>query len=172
MYQPSCIHTYDHVYHGPSALLPWYLLIVCHLEYRSQYCPFIHPRIIYLDSLARDLLASTKTDLCQVVGYGRYGSQIQAQSVGQPDLECRYYFDVSGTFTFNRPRSAVALSSSCFGDGYWEAYSTGSCILYEPGRSRIQGRILPFPGGSEAERRISFFAQHNRWQLISLSLFL
>ena len=38
---------------------------------------------------------STKTDLCQVIGHGRYGSQIQAQSVGQPDLGCCHYIDVS-----------------------------------------------------------------------------
>ena len=62
--------------------------------------------------------------------------------VGQPNMECCYSFDVSGTFTFNWPRSAVALSSSCFGDGYWEAYTTSSCIIYELGCSRTQGRII------------------------------
>ena len=41
--------------------------MVCHLEYRSQYCPFIHPRVIYLDTLARDLLASTKTGLVKLL---------------------------------------------------------------------------------------------------------
>ena len=72
--------------------------------------------------------------------------------VGQPNMECCYSFDVSETFTFNWPRSAIALSSSSFRYEYREAYSTSSCILYEPGRSGIQGRILPpWKRGSETD---------------------
>ena len=66
-----------------------------------------------------------------------------SRRVGQPNMECCYSFDVSEIFTFNRPRSAVALSSSSFRYEYREAYATSSCILYELGWSRIQERILP-----------------------------
>ena len=86
-----------------------------------------------------------------------------SRRVGQPNMECCYSFDVSETFTFNWPRSAVALSSSCIGDGYWEAYTTSSCVLYEPGWSRIQGIFF------SSWLWDGFRSLHNRWQLISLS---
>ena len=93
--------------------------------------------------------------------------------VGQPNMECCYSFDVSETFTFNWPRSAVALSSSSFRYEYREAYSMSSCILIEPGRSGIQGRILPPWGrGRETDFVLWTIVDNSySWVILDASLF-
>ena len=149
-------HTYHHIYHGPGVILPWYLLMVCHSEYCSQYFPSLHPRITYFDSLMRDLL---------YVYRNRSTPSYWPQQIWKSDTSPKYWSARFRMLSLCRRiwsiyfPLTIILSSSCFGDGYWEAYATGSCIIYESGWSRIQGRILPRPDGSEAERRITFFWQ-------------
>ncbi len=44
-------HTCNYVCDGSHAVLPGYILVVCHLEYGVQHCTFVHPGVVNLDTL-------------------------------------------------------------------------------------------------------------------------
>src|SRR5260221_8309753 len=44
-------HTCNYACDGSHAVLPGYILVVCHLEYGVQHCTFVHPGVVNLDTL-------------------------------------------------------------------------------------------------------------------------
>ena len=112
---------------------------MCHLEYSCQWFPVLCPQVIYLESLARDLR--------KVIGHGGLVSQIWnlINSMYRRHLlsidhvqQLLYHQVLSDTNTERRTLRAPAFFMSQ-GDRGFKGYL--------------------FPHGSEAMRRISFFAQ-------------
>ena len=110
---------------------------------------------------------STETDLRQAIGHSRYGSQIQAQSIGQPDLECCHYVDVSGAFTFHWPLSYHQVASETDTE---RRTLRAHALFMSQGDRGFKGEF--FPALMEARQRDELHSFGSRWQLITLCLFL
>jgi len=77
MYKPGRVYFGNHVRHGFDSFLLGYFPLVYHLEHGFQYCEVIYSWTFDMDTLARYLHPTAEEDLREIIGYPRYGSQVQ-----------------------------------------------------------------------------------------------
>jgi hypothetical protein len=108
-------------------------------------------RFVHLDSLEGHLHPSSQEDICQIVGDGGDGGQVQTQGPVFADMERGRYLDVSGAPLGIEHVQRLLYHQVDGPDGR-------RTLRPPPFFTWLWFKGTFFPEGGEAERRISFFA--------------